>query len=83
MGVIWWRSGVPIGGEQGGRLRLRLRLRGDISRADKGVIFRGIAGQIPGANIKEFLVTILNEPKRVIQVKTGLSLNLQPLTSTC
>ena len=68
--VICWRSGVPIEGEQEGRLRLRLRLRGDISHGSKGVTLREIAAQIPGANIEESLVTILNEPKRVIQVKT-------------
>jgi len=76
MSAICRRSGVPIEGKQKGRLRLRLRLRGDISRGSKGVTLRGIVARIPGANIKEFLVTILNEPKRVIQVKTGLSLNL-------
>jgi len=76
---------LPDEGEQKARLRLRLRLRlrGNISRGSKEVTLRGIVAQIPGANIKEFLAIILNEPRRVIQVKTGLSLNLQPLTSTC
>jgi hypothetical protein len=51
-------------------------LREDLSRAPKGVTLLGIVVQIPGANIKGFLATILIEARRVIQLRTRAFLNL-------
>jgi len=56
--------------DKGERLRLRLRLRRrsrlreDLSRAPKGVTLLGIVVQVPGANLRECLVTIFNKGKR-------------------
>jgi hypothetical protein len=52
------------------------------------VSVRRVVAQIPGANIKEFLVTILSEAKRAIQLRSrpplnlnlNLNLNLSPLS---